>query len=225
MPDGGRLLLRVHTLMRCGPDRETAANPVREVEMVVTDSGHGMDSATLARIFESDFTTKDTTHAGLGLTTVRRIVEESGGTIAVETSVGRGSTFRLSFPVAAPITHLALVASSNAEYRTTAASELERNGYRVLIAEDGLEALDLVAFLATPVDLVVVDADLPGTGGAQLVHTLRKDHHLAAVLVNDSAAVTAADGDDDVTVTARVPLIAAVTACVDQLRARALLAG
>jgi signal transduction histidine kinase len=225
MPDGGRLAIRVHTLMRCGADRDGTANPVREVEIVVSDTGHGMDPATLARIFDSDFTTKDASHAGLGLATVRRIVEESGGTIAVETTAARGSTFRLSFPeTVSAVPHLALVASSNAEHRSTATHELERAGYRVLVAEDGLEALDLVAFVAAPVDLAVIDTDLPSTGGAQLLRTLRKDHSVAAVLVG-SGATGATDIDGDITVTSRLPLIDALNACVDRLQSRTLLAG
>jgi CheY-like chemotaxis protein len=225
MPDGGRIGIRVHSLMRCGPDREGASNPTREVEVVVSDSGEGMDGTTLARIFESEFTTKDVTHAGLGLATVRRVVEDAGGTIAVETTVGRGSTFRISLPAAtnAAIAPLALVASRHVEHRATAADELERAGYRVLIAEDGLEALDLVAFTATPVEVVVVDTDLPGTGAVQLLRTLRKDHSVAAVFIGEGLGARTAD-DGDVTVTSRLPLIDAVGACVDRSRASTLLA-
>jgi two-component system, cell cycle sensor histidine kinase and response regulator CckA len=86
MPDGGAVTVAVD-------------NEGDDAVLTVTDSGFGMDAATQARIFEPFFTTKPLTQgSGLGLSTVHGIVGQSGGTIEVESRVGRGTTFTVRLP-------------------------------------------------------------------------------------------------------------------------------
>ena len=101
MPDGGRLVIRTATVQPGeAPTLPGApANPGPHVLLEVTDSGAGMDAATQAHLFEPFFTTKEPGKGtGLGLSTVYGIVEQSGGSVTVETGVGRGTTFRIYLP-------------------------------------------------------------------------------------------------------------------------------
>src|SRR5262249_47961047 len=93
MPQGGELRLVTAWLEAAAPDEPAVLLEVR-------DTGHGMDEATRERIFEPFFTTKEVGKGtGLGLATVHGIVEQSGGRIEVESELGRGTVFRIYFPV------------------------------------------------------------------------------------------------------------------------------
>lgn len=94
MPDGGQLDLEVVR------HRSGEAPGVNRALLRVRDSGHGMDAATAARAFEPFFTTKGDVGNGLGLATVRRIVEGSGGSVAVQSAPGQGTTFSVDLPLA-----------------------------------------------------------------------------------------------------------------------------
>ena len=97
MAEGGRLLLQTENDTIAG-DSVTRA-PGDYVTLTVTDTGHGMDAETAARIFEPFYTTKERlAGTGLGLSTVYGIVKQSSGYIEVDSDPGRGTTFRLSFP-------------------------------------------------------------------------------------------------------------------------------
>src|SRR5262249_31400605 len=103
MPDGGTLRMEARSL-----DLDTASALERQlpgsgkyVELEVTDSGAGMDEATLARVFEPFFTTKPLGQGtGLGLAMVHGIVRRHGGSVTVESVVGHGTTFRIVLPSA-----------------------------------------------------------------------------------------------------------------------------
>ena len=172
MPDGGSLRIEVHV--------EPEA-----VRLLVIDSGIGMDAATKERIFAPFFTTK-ASGTGLGLATVREKVEQFGGTIAVDSEPGRGSTFevrltraeRVSPPTApAPVGELAsspatmksrlLVVDDDPTVRRAFARLLEQAGFEVVAVTNGAEA---IALLERPHDLVCVISDLamPVLDGAGL---------------------------------------------------------
>jgi PAS domain S-box-containing protein len=180
MPDGG--LLTIETANSRG-----AAGRSRSVILRVTDTGHGMDDATRDRMFEPFFTTKPQGKGtGLGLATVYGIVRQVGGTIAVETAVGRGTTFAIAFPrvdrelPVAPVTaapsgngggETILVVEDQPEVRQFAVKCLRSAGYEVLEAGDAEEALALFARSA-PIHVIVTDVVMPGISGVELSRQL-----------------------------------------------------
>jgi signal transduction histidine kinase len=97
MPSGGTLRFAVEI---CPPDARSAA---RRVRLTVSDTGIGMDAATVEHVFEPFFTTKpEGIGTGLGLSTVQGIVTQSGGTVSVHSQPGQGSSFEVSLPLAPP---------------------------------------------------------------------------------------------------------------------------
>jgi CheY-like chemotaxis protein len=192
MPKGGRVTI---TTANCrvgsdGPERAAGVRPGAYATLAVSDTGIGMDVATQARIFEPFFTTKE--HAagtGLGLSSVYGIVEQSGGYITVESAPGRGSTFTLYFArhnqpgtgvMAAlgrrslPVgTETILLVEDEASVRTSARRLLERQGYTVVEARHGVEALQIAEEPGRSFDLVVTDVVMPEMGGRELVERLR----------------------------------------------------
>jgi signal transduction histidine kinase len=168
---------------------QTSAPDESSVRLSVRDTGQGMTKDVRARLFEPFFSTKPAgTGTGLGLATVQRIVDESGGNITVETSPGAGATFILEFPrqslAADPPLQVSpaklprgnetvLVVEDDPTVRNRAASLLERQGYRVLTAGDGQEAVDVLASgKAGHVSLVFTDVIMPGMNAGTLTRCL-----------------------------------------------------
>jgi PAS domain S-box-containing protein len=181
MPRGGQL-----TVETSGVD----ADDGRWVRLSVIDNGVGMDEATRARIFEPFFTTKESGKGiGLGLATVHGIVEQSGGRIMVESAPGQGTTFHVHFPettspsrraeTPSPMPALPplcretlLLAEDDEEVREFVRVVLTQQGYRVLVAEDGEEALALAARVEDSIDLLVSDVVMPRMNGRELADRL-----------------------------------------------------
>jgi PAS domain S-box-containing protein len=190
MPDGGHLWLEAHE-RRVTDEAEAArfglAAPGAYVEFSVRDSGHGMDSETRARIFEPFFTTKPLGQGtGLGLATAYGIVEHAGGSIAVESEPGRGSTFRVLLPqslepapsvgadaaAGAGAATTVLVAEDEEGVRRLLTRSLRAAGYRVVEAPNGAEALRIGRQQA--IDALVTDVDMPRMGGPELARRLTR---------------------------------------------------
>jgi PAS domain S-box-containing protein len=188
MKDGGiiRLHLEDAELGSVQAAALEGARPGRYACLSVADTGCGMDERTLKRLFEPFFTTKEVGRgSGLGLATVRGIIQQMHGWVEVESCVGKGSTFRIYFPAVAqpPATPTAsakhasvrghgtiLVVEDEPTLRKLARKILDRLGYVVLEASNGDEALEVWEAHRSEIDLIFTDMVMPGSvTGLQLV--------------------------------------------------------
>jgi CheY-like chemotaxis protein len=168
------------------------------VVLRVSDTGVGMTEAVRERIFEPFFTTKEPGKGtGLGLSTVYGIVKQSGGTIDVESALGKGTTFTIVLPPAtekatsAPIAETGepprgsetiLLVEDEDEVRTFARRALEGCGYRVLVAAGGVEALALARRYSSRIDVLLTDIVMPQMSGPQLVERFMAAHPAPCVV-------------------------------------------
>jgi len=148
------------------------------IELAVKDTGRGMDEETKRRVFEPFFTSKGES-GGLGLATVAELVGRWGGTIVVDSAPGSGSTFCVSFPAANPApaksrSHMVLIVDDESVVRREARSTLERDGFRVLEAADGREALDIYRRHQSTLDLVVLDLKSPITEAVEVFQEMTR---------------------------------------------------
>ena len=193
MPEGGRLSLRTSRVELTASDPrlplEPSVRPGPYVEFAMADQGIGMDEATLERIFEPFFTTKGTGKgSGLGLSTVYGIIRQSGGYIAAHSVLGRGTTFVVYLPVTGEAASSAsrepasrasggsetvLVVEDQPDVRQMAVRALQSEGYSVIEAGDGQDALELVSNGGPPIALVITDLALPRLDGLGLARELR----------------------------------------------------
>jgi two-component system, cell cycle sensor histidine kinase and response regulator CckA len=190
MPDGGRLTMETDQLELDAPAAagHGAATPGRYAVLAVSDTGCGMDEATKARLFEPFFTTKEPGRGtGLGLSTVYGIVRQSGGHIWVYSEPGHGTTFKICLPVVAeepdragPVdgggktrgAETVLLVEDAPRVREVVREILEMNGYAVLEARHGQEAIDLSQRHAGPIQLMVTDVVMPQMSGRELAQQL-----------------------------------------------------
>jgi len=198
---GGRVTVTTANLQLHAADeaRGNGARPGAYVTLAVRDNGVGMDVPTRTRIFDPFFTTKTPGQgAGLGLSTVYGIVEQSGGHIAVESAPGQGTTFTIFLPrytgpgpsargqgdrrgLPGGSETLLLVEDESA-VRASARRLLERHGYTVIEARHGADALRIVEEGNRRIDLVLTDLVMPEMGGRELVERLRARHPAIKVL-------------------------------------------
>lgn len=188
MPTGGTLTIETSNVeldATCAQSHPDVA-PGRYVLVAVTDTGTGMDAATLSRIFEPFYTTKDKGKGtGLGLSTVHGIVKQSGGHISVSSELGRGSTFKVylprvqALPERVPCTssqralarrgaETILVVEDDEFVREIISEVLNNCGYEVMIATRGMEAIQLVEQHRGPIHLLLTDVVLPQMSGPQI---------------------------------------------------------
>ena len=178
MPHGGSVTIETANEATDGGDF---------VELRMTDTGIGMTDEERQRLFDPFFTTKEG-GTGLGLATVYGIVEQSGGTIEVESAPGLGSSFRILLPRAeepaeapAPVAGGAepatghetiLLVEDETVVRQLVAEILESSGYSVLQAGDGPSALELLRRHPDKLDLLVTDVVMPGMSGPEVAHAV-----------------------------------------------------
>ncbi len=155
----------------------TEVPPGRYVRLEVSDTGCGMDPETLGRIFEPFFSTKFTGR-GLGLAAVSGVLRAQKGAITVRTAPGAGCTFRVLFPVPEgqgdgprPVV---LIADDEPAVRDFLRGALERQGYRVLVAADGRQALELWEEHHDRIRLVLIDLIMPVMGGRELLAEIKR---------------------------------------------------
>lgn len=191
MPQGGKLTIETANVVLdeayAAAHAETRAGDY--VLLAVSDTGCGMDRATLAQIFEPFFTTKGPEKGtGLGLATVYGIVKQSGGHISVNSEPGSGSTFKIYLPrdregVAAKRpdaqsksrlrgTETVLLVEDEDAVRALARAILQHHGYKVLEARHGGEALAICEQYSDPIHLLATDVVMPQMGGRELAERL-----------------------------------------------------
>jgi two-component system cell cycle sensor histidine kinase/response regulator CckA len=200
MPDGGRVTIRTANVS--APEAR-ALNleglPAAEFVVVeVSDTGTGIPPEVMDKIFEPFFTTKEVGKGtGLGLSTVFGIVKQSNGFIYVDSTLGRGTTFRVFLPRHIPTAEeeearaepeaeakkpaadltgqgIILLVEDEDPVRAVNARALTARGYTVLEAASGVEALQVIEESEKPVDLVVSDVVMPEMDGPTLLGELRK---------------------------------------------------
>ncbi len=176
--------------------------------LAVRDQGHGMDQATLRRAFEPFFTTKALGKGtGLGLATVFGLARQLGGSVAAKSAPGKGTTVEVFLPLASgadPVpgrqpspsvppssrgTETILVVDDDASLRRATRRVLERQGYVVLEAGDGAEALQVFRCNRRTVALIVSDISMPGMSGRDLLDAIRLDSVVPFLLASGFAAV------------------------------------
>jgi two-component system cell cycle sensor histidine kinase/response regulator CckA len=192
MPQGGKLLIETSnvTFDEIYTRQHPGSKAGHYVMLSVTDTGTGMDAETLAHLFEPFFTTKERGKGtGLGLATVYGVVKQSGGYIWVDSELIKGSTFKIHLPLLeekadvqvsmTPTKNLArgsetvLFVEDAEALRKLGQALLEENGYRVFAAEDGAEALQIVAEKRAAINILVTDVIMPGINGRVLADRLR----------------------------------------------------
>jgi PAS domain S-box-containing protein len=194
MPQGGQLTIETanvvldHGYARTHP----VITPGQYVLLAVTDTGIGMSAEVLLHAFEPFFTTKEPGQGtGLGLATCYGIIKQHGGSIELYSEVGRGTSVKVYLPRAAgaapmPLveqepdqiprgTEIVLLVEDEPAVRALTARMLRKQGYTVLEAANGIEALDIVwQHTSAPIDLLLTDMVMPKLGGYELAEQLRQ---------------------------------------------------
>jgi len=200
---GGKITITSSEIARDDIEDQSAALALKDIKadsfivIDVSDTGTGMTDAVKAKIFEPFFTTKEQGKGtGLGLATVYGIVQQSGGHLTVNSRLGKGTTFRMYLPAADPSEALAepevkvpievrkpvslsgqgtiLFVEDEASVRLIAAKTLRKRGYKVIEAEDGEEALEILEGDEHDFDMMISDVVMPGMDGPTLLKKGRK---------------------------------------------------
>jgi hypothetical protein len=191
MPHGGKFILETGAVSfdEAFAEQNQAMRPGKYILLAVSDTGHGMDEATMSRIFEPFFTTKDKGKGtGLGLATVYGIVKQSAGHILVYSEPGHGTTFKIYLPSADHKIRLGskvevetvgperqatiLLVEDDEIMRSLTRQLLQEHGYTVVEADDGKSALEWAESHPQPVDLLLTDVVMRRMSGPELVERL-----------------------------------------------------
>ncbi len=195
MPAGGVLTLMVSSAPLDPDDAQIHAELAAgdHVHLRVTDTGVGMDAATVERAFDPFFSTKATGQGtGLGLATVYGIVRQCGGAVWIDSAPGRGTSVNICLPgteapadvAPLPPAHAmregrgetVLVVEDEPMVRRLAVQLLERHGYRVMEAVDGDDGLRVYEAAAGAIALVLTDVVMPSLNGVEMVNRIAQQH-------------------------------------------------
>lgn len=191
MPQGGKLTIETANVYLDNKyaRKHMSIQPGHYVMLVVSDTGCGMNAETQARMFEPFFTTKEQGKGtGLGLSTVYGIVKQSGANIWAYSEVGKGTAFKIYLPRADGVVEsdesretpaelpqgreTVMLAEDEEQVRRMIREILEMNGYRVLEASSGKEALSIYKQYGEQIDLILTDAVMPQMSGRELAQSL-----------------------------------------------------
>jgi len=219
MPQGGRLTLETSNIEDGSQDGRGPLSSGPMVLLAVSDTGSGMSEETRQHIFEPFFTTKRKGRGtGLGLSTVYGIVQQSGGSIDVQSEAGKGTTFRVYLPRLSEVANAAesagsaaegvrgsetiLVVEDQHEILALITQVLESYGFAVLAATNGEEALRRAAAHSGTIDLLLTDVIMPGLTGKQVADQLLRSRPETKVLYTSgySGEVIAHRGELDANV-------------------------
>lgn len=205
MPAGGSISIETENI-EIGSLSEVAhagIKPGHYVLLSVRDTGHGIDEQIQDRVFEPFFTTKgEANNSGLGLSTIYGIVVQNKGHVELDSKPGVGTRFRIYLPGDMTLTDRAspgdherqpgsalqrgagcvLLVEDNDEFRRSAHGLLEELGYRVLVAIDGRDALQVYARHSNEIDLVLTDMVMPGMSGGELAAAISESGGQVPVL-------------------------------------------
>ena len=211
MPSGGSITIKATEAVLDDEycQQHPLAKPGRYVRIEVSDNGTGIDAATKDRIFEPFFTTKEPGKGtGLGLSVVYGVVKQHDGFIEVDSVPGDGTTFGLFLPVgevieAEPVRKVVdaalrggaetiLVAEDEESLRTLVQEVLGGLGYRVMLARDGMEAVEIFARHRDEIDLVTLDMVMPKLSGREAYERIRQfERNVPVIFVTAYAGETA----------------------------------
>ncbi|HZT31341.1 MAG TPA: PAS domain S-box protein [Bryobacteraceae bacterium] len=196
MPSGGKVTIETSNVVldEAFVYSHVGSTPGLSVRFVVRDTGIGIEPETMERIFEPFFTTKEPGRGtGLGLSTVYGIVKQMGGSIGVESEVGRGTTFTLYFPAVEQVpvhweapeaealpegAKTILLMEDEVAVRSLVLRVLEGAGFHILAPRDAEHAFTICKAHDGPIDLLLTDVVMPGISGpkiAQQVRSLRPE--------------------------------------------------
>jgi CheY-like chemotaxis protein len=221
MPAGGNLTIEtVNLTLEEGTYIDgVEIPPGAYVLLSVRDTGMGMDAETQAHIFEPFFTTKaEGKGTGLGLATVYGIVKQNGGYVFAESELGKGTIFKvylpqvdqpfeipsLNSPETAQVSagsETLLVVEDEPAFRDLLYAGLQSRGYRVLVASNGVEALQVAERHSGPIRILITDVIMPQMSGPELAKSLKKVRRNTAVLYKSRytddrvGAVSPSDGE------------------------------
>ena len=200
MPDGREINISVAAENIKPPDRSSSdIEPGSYATLSVSDTGHGMDEATMRQAFDPFYTSKDLGEGtGLGLATVYSIVQQVGGTLCPQSDVGRGTTMKIYLPetecdadddgpVVTSSVHKTgsetiLLVEDERAVRNLMTAQLEKHHYTVLSAASPIEALTLDSDANRPIDLLITDLIMPGMNGRELADSVSRRHKKVKVL-------------------------------------------
>ena len=200
MVDGGVLSFRTSQVEGFDVNQEGAIGHQALLEVI--DNGRGMDSETTSHIFEPFFSKKNTGEGtGLGLSIVYGILKQSGGSVEVQSELGKGTTFRIRFPVVRKLAQTVadpqelhvrrsssrhsetiLLAEDQGTIRSSLREGLESEGYTVLEAKTGMEALQIAEDFPGRIDALVTDLIMPSLRGSALAREVTRLHTNTAVI-------------------------------------------
>ncbi|HWD96521.1 MAG TPA: ATP-binding protein [Acidimicrobiales bacterium] len=206
MPNGGALHIGVGAVaVQSDQAQELGLETGDYVGITMSDTGSGMSEETLAHCFDTFFTTKGPFKGtGMGLAAARRLVEGSNGSITCASEMGVGTSFRILFPSAHQAvvrdtphavvkerprgTATVLLAEDDDDLRRLMFQVLSRNGYEVVVAQSGEEALQLIGAIEGSIDLLVSDVVMAELSGPELAASLQAANPVLRVLLTSGTA-------------------------------------